>query len=186
MGRPRKFDSSAAINGAMRLFWEKGYSGTNLPDLLQSMGMTRGSFYLAYTDKRSVYILCLEHYFATVIEGQLGHLRTNSGSAIDRITHFLAAGKPQGMPEWGCLICNTAVELATSDPEICDLILKMTSRIKECLSDAIVKDFPSATSDILTVRSEVLCGLYFGANSMRKLGVKISIAENVKSHIESI
>ena len=48
MARPRAFDEDVALDGAMHIFWRQGYGATNLPDLLNAMGLTRGSFYKAY------------------------------------------------------------------------------------------------------------------------------------------
>lgn len=42
MARPREFDVKDAVGGAMDAFWEHGYEGASLPDLLSGMGLTRG------------------------------------------------------------------------------------------------------------------------------------------------
>ena len=62
MSRPRAFDTDAALNGAMDVFWAQGYENASLPDLLTGMGITRGSLYKAFTDKKSLFLLILERY----------------------------------------------------------------------------------------------------------------------------
>ena len=62
MARPREFEMDEALEGAMQIFWRQGYGATNLPDLLKAMGLTRGSFYKAFGDKRSVYLEALKRY----------------------------------------------------------------------------------------------------------------------------
>ncbi len=69
MARPREFDIEEAVEGAMQIFWRQGYGATNLPDLLTAMGLTRGSFYKAFKDKRAVYLAALQRYDEQVIGG---------------------------------------------------------------------------------------------------------------------
>ena len=42
-GRPKLYDSEAALKAAGAVFWAKGYSGTSLDDLSNAMGMNRPS-----------------------------------------------------------------------------------------------------------------------------------------------
>jgi TetR/AcrR family transcriptional regulator, transcriptional repressor for nem operon len=50
-GRPGSFDTEAAIEHAMGVFWSRGYNATALPDLLRATKLSRGSLYAAFGDK---------------------------------------------------------------------------------------------------------------------------------------
>ena len=61
-GRPREFDYNDALNKAMRVFWQKGYEGTSMPDLTEAMGMNRPSIYAAFGNKEELFTKTLELY----------------------------------------------------------------------------------------------------------------------------
>src|SRR5271170_3462450 len=66
MARTLEFDYAKALEKATRLFWENGYAGTSLRDLLNSMGIGEGSFYNTLKCKKFAYLESLKHYNATV------------------------------------------------------------------------------------------------------------------------
>jgi AcrR family transcriptional regulator len=61
-GRPRTFDSDAALEKAMQVFWRQGYEGTSLSDLTEAMGINRPSLYAAYGNKEALFRQVLERY----------------------------------------------------------------------------------------------------------------------------
>lgn len=62
MGRPRGFDEGAALDAAMRLFWERGYEGTSMADLTKAMGLNPPSIYAAFGGKKSLFALAGKRY----------------------------------------------------------------------------------------------------------------------------
>jgi AcrR family transcriptional regulator len=70
-GRPREFDTEKALELATSLFWRKGYEGTSLSDLTETLGITRPSLYAAFGNKEALFRLVLERY-----EAKAGAYRT--------------------------------------------------------------------------------------------------------------
>jgi AcrR family transcriptional regulator len=62
LGRPAEFDKEAALDVAMRLFWERGYEGTSMADLSQAMGIHPSSIYAAFGDKQELFALAAKRY----------------------------------------------------------------------------------------------------------------------------
>jgi AcrR family transcriptional regulator len=53
-GRPRGFDKDEALEGAMHVFWRKGFEGASLNDLTAAMGIQPASLYQAFGNKRTL------------------------------------------------------------------------------------------------------------------------------------
>jgi len=62
MGRPIGFDKEAALDAAMRAFWERGYEGTSMAHLAEVMGLNAPSIYAAFGDKMSLFQAAVKHY----------------------------------------------------------------------------------------------------------------------------
>jgi TetR/AcrR family transcriptional repressor of nem operon len=119
-GRPRSFDTEAAVERAMGVFWSRGYHGTALPDLLRATKLSRGSLYAAFGDKHALFLRALDRYIADALarmDVELGPrhapadgLRIFLSGYVDRTSG--ASGRR------GCLLVATAMELAGHDPDV--------------------------------------------------------------------
>ncbi|PHM46324.1 TetR family transcriptional regulator [Xenorhabdus mauleonii] len=65
-GRPPRFNRDIALQQAMKLFWDKGYEGTQLVDLTATMGINPPSFYAAFGSKKKAFYAAVELYIKTV------------------------------------------------------------------------------------------------------------------------
>jgi AcrR family transcriptional regulator len=71
MGRPRGFAEDAALEAAMRVFWERGYEGATLADLTEAMGINRSSLYASFGDKDALFRMAIARY----AEGPAAYLK---------------------------------------------------------------------------------------------------------------
>nr|WP_315257422.1 TetR/AcrR family transcriptional regulator [uncultured Duganella sp.] len=98
----------------MKVFWEKGYEGSSLPELTEAMGMNRPSMYAVFGNKENLFKLALERYGAT--HDPLFDAALEKASARAVVEHFLrgnADAQTQEENPHGCLVINGA--LACSD-----------------------------------------------------------------------
>jgi AcrR family transcriptional regulator len=65
MGRPRGFDTTAALDAAMRVFWEKGYEGATLNNLTDAMRINRSSMWAAFGNKEELFKQAFDRYLTT-------------------------------------------------------------------------------------------------------------------------
>lgn len=64
MARPREFDENDVLERALATFWEKGFDGTSIDDLVEATGLGRASLYGAFGDKKRLFERVLAHYCA--------------------------------------------------------------------------------------------------------------------------
>jgi AcrR family transcriptional regulator len=113
-GRPRTFDADTALDKAMKVFWEKGYEGSSLPELTEAMGMNRPSLYAVFGNKEQLFRMALERY--TAAHDPLFHAALKEPTARAVVEHFLrgnADAQTEADNPHGCLVINGA--LACSD-----------------------------------------------------------------------
>ncbi len=121
MARPRNFDTDTAIIKAMDVFWDHGYENATLPDLLKGMGLTRGSLYKAFKDKKSLFLIVLDRYDQGAVAEAVTLLTDNNiPDGWDRImTLFDSISEAVGNDDRrGCLLCSAAAGPASYDKEI--------------------------------------------------------------------
>lgn len=69
MARPREFDEAEVLDRALEVFWEKGYDGASIEDVVHATGLGRASLYGAFGDKEGIYRRVLDHYLARLARG---------------------------------------------------------------------------------------------------------------------
>ena len=65
MVRPREFVEAEVVSAAMHVFWQHGYQGTSIQDVVDATGVLPGSLYGAFGDKRQLFVAALDAYTAT-------------------------------------------------------------------------------------------------------------------------
>lgn len=119
-GPQKQFDRDEVLDRAMTHFWAHGYEGSGMAALLDSMGIGRQSLYDTFGDKRQLFLRALDRYSDVLITGVLGALE-GPDAGLDAILRFLdtvvayQTGKPV---RTACLMVNSTMEMALSDPEV--------------------------------------------------------------------
>ncbi|TFG76805.1 MAG: TetR/AcrR family transcriptional regulator [Thermodesulfobacteriales bacterium] len=142
MGRPCEFDREETLSKAMELFWERGYKATSIEDLVDRMGIKRGSIYNTFGDKHSLFIAAVE-YYAKEVTSRTIKILESPGSPLENIKLFFETivNTPSDKKKRGCLISNTVVELAPHDEKVADTVRIILERIQNaflhCLDKAV-------------------------------------------------
>ncbi len=104
MGRPREFSEAAALDSAMRVFWEKGYEGASLEDLTMAMGINRSSLYASFGDKEELFNRVIARY----TEGPIAFIhealqQPTARTVVENLLRFTVAFLGDPTHPRGCL-----------------------------------------------------------------------------------
>jgi TetR/AcrR family transcriptional regulator, transcriptional repressor for nem operon len=141
MGRSRQFDIDVATQGAVEVFRRKGYGATTPQDLLDALGIGKGSLYHAFGSKHGLFEQALQRYGQHRV-GQLRAALAGPGPVRDRLLAALTRPVEDASPNGsrlGCLAVNTAAELAAVDP--------VAARLTGVVFDGIEKAFRLAVEE---------------------------------------
>lgn len=166
MGRPRTFDLDDALDAAMALFWREGYESAGLTELLEVMGIQRGSLYKAFGSKHGLFLAVLERYRRTEVDPGLDYLANGPGRGADRIREAMVSGAESNRGI-GCLLCNTAAGPAAHDPDIRDAVNAQFDLIRDAFAAAL-RDGETGNDAQITVRADQLAREYMG----RQIGAR--------------
>ncbi len=111
MARPRSFDESQVLEGAVAMFREQGYEGTSVPDLTAKLGICRQSLYKTFGDKHGLYLKVLENWGQQEVDANL-ELLAAPGSPLENVRTLIRgfAAMATTCPNEGCLTVTAMVE----------------------------------------------------------------------------
>lgn len=134
------FDRDEVIRKATDMFWEKGYNGTSMQDLVDATGLNRSSIYNTFGDKFQLFNESLKFY-KNYQNDLIDNARSNSNSpkaAIEMLFNGVWE-EMNSVPEKGCYLSNCTTELSNTDPRIFDFLSKN--------KESVVYNFKSLIED---------------------------------------
>jgi TetR/AcrR family transcriptional regulator, transcriptional repressor for nem operon len=140
MARPRQFDPEQVLDRSMREFWEHGYHDTSIDDLVEATGVRPGSLYNAFQGgKRELLMNALARYSKLVVPEKMGALERPGASVAELRAYFDGLVSDLMSPEgrMGCLMVNSAMELADGDSEVAQVVRDHMTRLERNAARAL-------------------------------------------------
>lgn len=190
MARPREFDPDTAITAAMHLFWDHGYEDASLASLLEAMKITKGSFYKAFADKKSIYLKTLDYYDDKVVGRTVRNLMDpDQGNGADRIVALFEAVAKSARTDGdrsGCFLCNALIDRAAHDAEIEERLQAMVFRLENGFRAAL-EDVPHRPGpDWVRATARGVLSSYFGLRVLGKAGLSKAMAEDCVAQVRRL
>lgn len=184
MARPCAYDRDDLLRCATALFWERGFAGTSVDDVVNATGVSRSSLYAAFPDKSALFLAALEHYLQTVTHAKLERLARGerAAPAIRRFLLDIAEERPSANAQaHGCLLTNTAVEIGAGEQRVTECVRQALARLERALAARLEEarqqeDLPADTDPRQFARQ--LVALIQGLRVMTRLGMEPRVARD--------
>jgi TetR/AcrR family transcriptional regulator, transcriptional repressor for nem operon len=163
------------IQSARHLFWERGFAGTSMADLLSHAGVNSGSFYHFFESKEALLRAVLEMYLGALRPMVVDPAFARSGDPIARIFAILEGYRERillTVCHYGCPLGRLALEI---DPEnrpahhlIAENFRGWIQAVRECLDQA--RDRLPPETDLEALATYVLAVMEGGVMLSRSYG----------------
>ncbi len=127
-----QFDYDEALAKAIEVFWAQGYEATSMQQLVDRMGIHKGSMYASFGAKKDLFVTALRQYDDVYRRQRLEKMEQENApmEAIRALLQGIVDRAFCGDDPRGCLIVNTALELADHDDEVGAVIAHSQSEIE--------------------------------------------------------
>jgi TetR/AcrR family transcriptional repressor of nem operon len=186
MARYQEFDTQEVLTKAMHVFWDKGYKGASLSDLLNNMGIGKGSFYATFGSKHELFLDALKLYGKKrAMVREVADIMANlpAKKAIERV---LVRVMDRAIEDKRCcMFGKTALEFWQTDAKITKEVEEGVKQVEDAFRQVIIrgqKNMEIANdkdSDSLAI---FLTGIFYGLQVMSSANPDRKALENVISN----
>jgi AcrR family transcriptional regulator len=163
------------IHSAMFLFWDRGFAGTSMADLLSHASVNSGSFYHFFESKEALLKAVLEEYLKSLRPQVVDPAFQYTRDPLERIFAILAGYRGRILQtncQYGCPLGRLALEIDPENRPAHQLIARnfqgWIGAVRECLEESR-EDLP-AGQDLDVLATYVLAVMEGGVMLSRSYG----------------
>ncbi len=139
MARIEEFDREQVLKNAMNVFWEKGYNGASMQELVEATGLNRSSIYNSFGSKLELYQDTLS-YYQKESGGQFQRALVRAKNPLQAIRFIFEGFLPEmiGCEKGrGCFSMNCKIEMGNQDTGIRKWLLDSQENTLSLFQDLI-------------------------------------------------
>lgn len=139
MPKVKLFNEEEVLEKAMLIFWKKGYHATSIQDLVNFLGINRGSLYDTYGGKKQLFDKAFSLYRLSGNEKQKDILKTDANikdtlrNMFQRVINFDYSDSDYK----GCFIANTTTEMVPGDAELQKVLTQHRKTMEKFFHDLL-------------------------------------------------
>lgn len=176
--RYKEYNVNRVLEHCIKLFWDKGFKGCAINDIVNETGVNRFSLYHEFKDKDGILYASLELYRERYCEEKFNILRSQ-GQSSELIKDFYLSFLQESNVSLGCYFIHVGTELADSDEKIKFLVREYLAEIELLFVDLLKRNGLNSTPAAPLAKQ--LVGLFCTSMSF----CLIHTDEQRKKHIET-
>ena len=127
------------VLAALELFVRKGYHGTSITDIMNKVGLSKGSLYAHFKSKGEVLLKILERYQVRYIDGMIRFANEGEGNALDKLHRCI----------------NFSAQITSEHENLCVFLTFLTTELNadvdfEPMLKAVYRDYQRFISGIIS------------------------------------
>ncbi|KZL13250.1 HTH-type transcriptional repressor ComR [Pseudovibrio sp. Ad26] len=158
MPRKANITTQDLTDRALEHFWENGFHASSMDDLVKSTGATRHAIYGAFGGKKQMFLACFQRYQNLVVSPAFIQVE-QADATLEQVAGYfetqISRAEATGLPGPGCLVANSATEVAPHDTEVLAKVEAHNTRLKLGFLNALQNEDPAGNPEEL----EILAGL---------------------------
>lgn len=158
-GRPRSFDSAAALVNIRHCFARCGYAGTSLDELASATGLARPSLYNAFGDKHAMFLRALDSEYGDICArfaclNESGSLPSRIGAFLEAATAGYGGGRSE---QTSGIAFGAGTTEAATDPGVRAKLRQFNEAFDGAAGRALGRHTSSAAVSLLSAFALSLC-----------------------------
>ena len=142
-----QFDRNDVVDKSIKLFWQNGFSGSSIQQVVKATGLKPGSIYLAFGSKEGLFREALEGYAKKSLEKIRNTLETATSVGEGICAHLEKIVQESTMENYySCFLVKTQLELAAEGNELHYFASARLGEIEALFQSYLEKEFGKAVS----------------------------------------
>lgn len=134
--RYKEYNPTRVLDKSIALFWQKGYNGCSINDLVEATGVNRYSLYHEFGNKEGILYASLDLYRERYCQDKLAILNSDKG-IIQTLEAFYGSFLSDDNSMLGCYFIHVGTELADSQNRIKENLNNYLAEIEDLLNSLL-------------------------------------------------
>jgi TetR/AcrR family transcriptional repressor of nem operon len=138
--RYKEYNRNAVLEKAIRLFWQMGFNGCSINEIVEATGVNRFSLYHEFGSKEGILYASLELYGERYSKDKFDLLKNSDGELHKTLMQFYTAFLEDNQPMAGCYFIHVGTELADADEQIRESLNNYLNEIRLLIQGLLIRN----------------------------------------------